>query len=194
MACQRRLAERQGLRGMPHSQQSASEGAPIPVRYGIIGAERLLTDRDCTLKARPRLGKTAMALEEPGEVAQACRGRGALRAKVFGDGQGAFQQRPRFRKIALRIRNVRQADQARYEFVMIGTQLALKYAKARLKIGRAAEKSPWSLSKYARLVRIKAVLGWFGPCCRLVMPSARSRNAFARAKSRFCLNTPARLL
>ena len=69
MGRQRRFAERQGLRGMPHRQQCASEFAPIPVRCGITGAERLLTDRDRPLEARLRPGKIAMALEKPGEVA-----------------------------------------------------------------------------------------------------------------------------
>ncbi len=69
MVRQRHFAERQGLGGMPHRQQYASEVAPIPVRCGITGAERLLTDRDCPLEARLRRGKIAMALEEPGEVA-----------------------------------------------------------------------------------------------------------------------------
>ena len=69
MARQRRLAERQGLRGMPHRQQYASELAPIPVRYAVTGAERLLTGRDRPLEARLRPGKIVMAFKQTGEVA-----------------------------------------------------------------------------------------------------------------------------
>jgi hypothetical protein len=54
---------------MPHRQQYASELAPIPVRYAVTGAERLLTGRDRPLEARLRPGKIVMALKQTGEVA-----------------------------------------------------------------------------------------------------------------------------
>jgi hypothetical protein len=62
----------------------------------MLGAERLLIDRQRTLEERPRPGKVALSLKQSGEIVEAPRRIGMLGAEhLLLDCQRAFKERPR---------------------------------------------------------------------------------------------------
>ena len=68
----------------------------------MLGAERLLADRQRALVERPRHRKLALGLKQAGEVAEARRRIGMLGAeRLLADRQRALEERPRRRKVAL---------------------------------------------------------------------------------------------
>ena len=65
-------------------------------RVGMLGAERLLADRQRALEERPRPRKVALGLKQAGEVAEAPRRIGMVGAeRLLADGQRALEQRAR---------------------------------------------------------------------------------------------------
>jgi hypothetical protein len=90
-------------RGRALSVQAIRQGAGAGERIGMVGAERLLADRQRPLEERPRRRKIALRLQQGGEVVEALRGIGMVGAeRPLADRQGALEERPRRRKIALR--------------------------------------------------------------------------------------------
>ena len=68
----------------------------------MLGAERLLADRQRALVERPRLSKVALVPEQDGEVVEARRRMGMLGAeRLLVNRQRALEERPRPRKVAL---------------------------------------------------------------------------------------------
>ena len=68
----------------------------------MLGAERLLVDRQRTLEKRPRPGKVALGLKHAGEVVEAPCRIGMLGAeRLLGDRERALEERPRPREVAL---------------------------------------------------------------------------------------------
>ena len=62
----------------------------------MLGAERLLADRQRALVERPRAGKVALVLKQAGEVVEARRRIGMLGAeRLLADRQRALVERPR---------------------------------------------------------------------------------------------------
>jgi hypothetical protein len=69
----------------------------------MVGAKRLLADRQRVLVERLRRRKVALRLQYGGEVVEACRGRRMVRAEhLLVNRQRALVERPRRRRIALR--------------------------------------------------------------------------------------------
>src|SRR5262249_33263789 len=70
------------------------EAVKAPCCAGMLGAERLLADRQRALAERPRPRKVALGVEQGGEVVEARRRVGMLRAeRVLADRQCIAQQR-----------------------------------------------------------------------------------------------------
>ena len=68
----------------------------------MLGAERLLADRQRALVERPRASEVALGLKQIGEVVEARRRIGMLGAeRLLADRQRALIERPRPREVAL---------------------------------------------------------------------------------------------
>ena len=70
--------------------------ARVTICVGMLGAERLLVDRQRALEERPRAGEVALGLKQEGEVVEARRRLGMLGAeRLLADRQRALEERPR---------------------------------------------------------------------------------------------------
>jgi hypothetical protein len=68
---------------------------------GMLGAERLLVDRERPLVERPRAGEVALGLKQLGEVVEARGGPGMLGAeRLLADRQRPLEERPRAGEVA----------------------------------------------------------------------------------------------
>ena len=82
--------------------KQAGEVVEARRRIGMLGAERLLADRQRALEERPRAGEVALGLKQDGEVVEARRRIGMLGAeRLLADRQRALEERPRAREVAL---------------------------------------------------------------------------------------------
>ena len=69
---------------------------------GMLGAERLLADRQGALEERPRRREVALVLKQDGEVVEARRRIGMVGAeRLLADRQRALEERPRAGEVAL---------------------------------------------------------------------------------------------
>ena len=75
------LAEGDRLCHIALGQELACEIATHAIRVRMLGAERLLEDRQCALEKRPRPHKVALVLKQAGEEVKAQRRRAMLGAE-----------------------------------------------------------------------------------------------------------------
>ena len=81
---------------------------------GMLGAERLLADRQRPLVERPRAGEVALGLKQAGEVVEARGGRGMLGAeRLLVDRQRPLVERPRAGEVALGVKQAGEVVEAR---------------------------------------------------------------------------------
>ena len=89
----------------------------------MLGAERLLVDRQRALVERPRRRQVALVLQQGGEVVEARRGVGMLGAEhLLADRQRALVERPRRRQVALVLQQAGEVVEARRRVGMLGAE------------------------------------------------------------------------
>jgi hypothetical protein len=82
-------------------------------RIWMLGAERLLADRQRALEERPRPHKVALGLEQEGEAGEASRRIRMLGAeRLLADRQRTLEERPRPHKVALGLEQEGEAGEA----------------------------------------------------------------------------------
>src|SRR5271165_988375 len=82
-------------------------GEVVETRRGVrmLGAERLLVDRQRPLVERPSAGEVALGLKQIGEVVEARRGIGMLGAeRLLADRRRPLEERPRAGQVALGVK------------------------------------------------------------------------------------------
>ena len=113
----------------------------------MLGAERLLVDRQRALVEGPRRRQVALVLQQHGEVVEARRRIGMLGAeRLLADRQRALEEGPRRRQVALVLQQHGEVVEARRRIGMLGAERLLadrqRAPKQRFgsRIGRSAMK------------------------------------------------------
>src|SRR5208337_3347531 len=92
----------------------------------MLGAERLLADRQRALQKRTRPGKVALGLKQTREVVEARRRIGMLGAeRLLADRQRALQKRTRPDKVALGLKQKGEVVEARRRKGILGAERLL---------------------------------------------------------------------
>ena len=142
---------------------------------GMLGAERLLVDRQRPFVEHPRAAEVALGVKEAGEVVEVRRNVRMLKAvHFFVDRQRPLVERPRAGEIALGLEQDGEVVEALRGVGMLRAERLLADRERPLEERPRALKSPWVLNRLARLLRLLAIEG----CSRL---SAFSRIASARS-------------
>jgi hypothetical protein len=127
------------------------DGSETVGRIAMLGAERLLSDRQRAFKEWLRSPKVILSLKQEGEVAEALRRRAALGAeRFFADRQRAFEKRPGGRKVASGLKKAGEVAEARRCIGVLRASTFSRIPSARSMSGRAATRSPCSRSNRAR--------------------------------------------